>query len=258
MSQPTTVFYDNLSEVYRYIFPDWHRSVQGQGEILDSFLGVFGFLPANHTLYDCTCGIGTQVFGLAQCGWQVHGTDLSPKSIELAESYSQEFDMIFTPTFGVLDLLQPPPDPTQYDVIIAMDNAVPHFMTDADLMQALTTMYQHLADNGLLMLSIRDYDALIENPPKSTLPSVHESDEGTRIIFQAWDWAEDLSSYQLNLYVTQHHGNDIVTQCFPSEYRALRRDTLSNAIAQVGFADIQWFMPEESAYYQPIVIARKR
>lgn len=258
MSSSTQVFYDNLSEAYRYIFPDWLSSTLRQGKTLDSFLEVLGFFPAKHSLYDCTCGIGTQVFGLAQYGWQVHGTDLSPKSIELARTYRQEFDTIYEPTFDVFDLLQSSSDPTQYDVVISMDNAVPHLMTDADLITALATMYQHLADNGLLMISIRDYDALIENPPKSTLPSVHESEQGKRIIFQTWDWADDLSSYQLNMYVTHHHGDDITTQCFPATYRALRRESLSNALAQVGFADIQWFMPEESSYYQPIVTARKR
>jgi len=257
-SKQTETFYDNLAEAYRYIFPDWLGSVARQGEELDKFLEALGFLPANHTLYDCTCGIGTQTFGLASRGWKVHATDLSPKSVDLAREYSGEFDMIFAPTFGVADLLQSPDSPTQYDVVMAMDNAIPHLMTDTDLITGLTTMRDHTADNGLMMMSIRDYDALMENPPKSTLPSVHESEQGKRMIFQVWDWADDLSSYDLNMYVVTHHGDEITTQSFPSQYRALRRETLSLALSQVGLTDIQWFMPVESGWYQPIVIARKR
>lgn len=257
MSDFVTTFYDNLAEAYRYIFPDWHGSVARQGNILHQLLQAQGFISDKHTIYDCTCGIGTQTFGLALQGWKVHSTDLSPRSIELAKEYSVEFDVAHPPTFDVMDLLAPSPNsPTQYNIVMAMDNAVPHFMTDDDLRIALETMKVHLVANGLLMLSIRDYDALRENPPKSTFPSVSDTDEGRHILFQTWDWADDLSSYKLNMYFTQHIGDTITTQCFPSEYRALRRDELISVLKQVGFSDITWLMPDESGYYQPIVIAR--
>ena len=256
MNESVTTFYDNLADAYRYIFADWNASVRRQGTIIKGILEAHGFLPANHTLYDCTCGIGTQVFGLAEYGWKIHGTDISPQAIAKAEEYSNEFDMIHTPTFAVADLLKPSSNPSLYDVVLSLDNAVPHFMTDADLLTALSTMKSHLKDKGLLMISLRDYDALIENPPKSTPPSVNDSEEGRRIIFQTWDWAEDLTSYHLNMYITHHLGNKITTQCFPAEYRALRREPLSDALAQVGLGDIQWLMPDESGYYQPIVTAR--
>ena len=257
MTDSVAKFYDNLAEVYRYIFPDWHTSVSRQGRVIDGVLEAHGFLPANHTLYDCTCGIGTQVFGLAERGWQVHGTDLSRRAIDKAHDYTQEFDMIFTPTFDVADLLDTPKNPPQYDVVIAMDNAVPHFMNDDDLVTALTTMKAYLKDNGLLMIGIRDYDALIENPPRTTMPSISDAGEGRHIIFQTWDWAEDFSSYQLNFYVTQHLGDTITTQCFPSAYRALKREQLSDKLTQIGLRNIQWFMPMETGSYQPIVTARK-
>jgi len=257
MRDSVTTFYDNLADAYRYIFADWHVSVRRQGKNINRILKARGFLPDNHTLYDCTCGIGTQVFGLAEQGWTIHGTDISSQAIAKAEEYRPEFDMMVTPTFAVADLLKSPDHPTQYDVVVSFDNAIPHFMTDTDLLTALRTMTTHLKDKGLLMISIRDYDALIKNPPKSTPPNVNDTNDGRRIIFQTWDWAGDLSSYRLNMYITHHVGESITTQCFPSEYRALRRDQLSDALVQVGLGEIQWLMPDESGYYQPIVIAGK-
>jgi glycine/sarcosine N-methyltransferase len=257
MNHSVTTFYDNLADMYRYIFVDWNTSARRQGELIGGILQAHGFTTENHTLYDCTCGIGTQVFGLAERGWKIHGTDISSQAIEKAQSYASEFDMIVEPTFAVADLLKQSDNPKQYDVVISLDNAVPHFMTDEDLLTALTTMKAHLKDNGLLMISIRDYDALIENPPKATMPTVNDTDEGRRISFQTWDWAEDLSSYRLNMYITQHIGDTITTQCFPSQYRSLRREQLSDALTQVGLHDIQWLMPNEIGNYQPIVTARK-
>ena len=257
MDQPVTTFYDNLADVYRYIFADWNASARRHGSIITNILETHGFSPTNHTLYDCTCGIGTQVFGLAERGWNIHGSDISPQAIVKAQSYTDEFNMAFIPTFSISDLLNSSNNPAHYDVVISMDNAIPHFMTDADLLTALLTMAGHLKDEGLLMISIRDYDALVKNPPKTTQPSVTDSDDGRHIIFQTWDWADDLSSYQLNMYITQHIDDTITTQCFPSEYRALHRKQLSNALLQVGLHDIQWKMSDESGYYQPIVTARK-
>lgn len=257
MSQSVATFYDNLAEAYRYIFPNWNASIQRQGITLNDLLTSRGYTAAAHTLYDCTCGIGTQVFGLALHGWRIHGTDLSPKAIELATEYTSEFDVEHIPTFDVMDLLNPSPVDTQYDVVISMDNAVPHFMNDDDLTTAITTMWNFLKDDGLVMIGIRDYDKLAQNPPNATFPSISDIGEGRHIIFQTWDWAQDVSSYKLNIYITQHIGDRVTTQCFPSEYRALKRDTLTRVLKQVGFDDIQWIMPEESGSYQPIVTAKK-
>lgn len=251
-----TQFYDDLSEVYRYIFPDWRISAKRQGGILHKLLEKLGFAPPQSML-DCTCGIGTQTFGLAEQGWRIHATDLSPKAVFMAEKYSSEFEMPIAPSFAVADLLKPAENPKQYDVVIAMDNAVSHFMDDDDLLRAIQTMAEQIKAEGLLMISIRDYDATVQNPPNSILPSVSDVGEGRHIIFQTWDWAEDLSSYKVNMYVTQHLGETIRTQCFPSELRAMRRADLTSAIEQIGLKDIQWHMPSESGYYQPIVTARK-
>ena len=258
MNQFVTAFYNDLAAFYRYLFHDWHEAVARHGNLLDEIFQAQGFAKDKNTLYDCTCGIGTQTFGLALKGWKVHATDLSPNAIALAKTYSTEFDIEHTPTFDVLDLLHPPTgDPIQYDIVMSLDNAIPHFMSDQDLRTGLETMRVHLASNGLVMIGIRDYDALRENPPGGTQPNVTDTDEGRIIVYQIWDWADDLSSYKLNLYVTRHTENTITTQHFQSEYRALQRETLTQAMEQVGFSDIQWLLPEETGGLSPIVIARK-
>jgi len=48
---------------------------------------------------------------------------------------------------------------------------------------------------------------------------------------------------------TSHH--------FLSEYRCLLRGELSAALELAGFEQVQWLMPQESGFYQPIVLARK-
>lgn len=252
--QSVTQFYNDLADVYRYIFPNWNASVRQQGKIIHTLLQKHSFSPQHHTVYDCTCGIGTQVFGLAELGWRVHGTDISSAAIAKANEYKSEFSTKYEPTFDVANLLDTPKNHIQYDIVMSLDNAIPHFLSDEDLITALQNMKSNLKADGLLLISLRDYDAIIKNPPRTTLPSISEGNNGCYIIFQTWDWNND-KSYKLNMYVTHHTEANITTQCFPSQYRALQRKDLSQALNQVGFHNIQWLMPADSDYYQPIVIA---
>jgi hypothetical protein len=54
----------------------------------------------------------------------------------------------------------------------------------------------------------------------------------------------------------QRHHDRWDVQCYTARFRALLRADLSRILAQAGFADIVWLMPEESGYYQPVVLAR--
>ncbi|EPX65405.1 hypothetical protein D187_000831 [Cystobacter fuscus DSM 2262] len=40
-------------------------------------------------------------------------------------------------------------------------------------------------------------------------------------------------------------------------YRALRRAELDAALGAAGFTHLRWHLPEESGFYQPVVIARR-
>ncbi|WP_153801947.1 hypothetical protein [Filobacillus milosensis] len=50
------------------------------------------------------------------------------------------------------------------------------------------------------------------------------------------------------LWETKHH---------TTSYRALLREELSQILSEAGFSNITWNMPEDTGYYQPILIAEK-
>lgn len=249
-------FYDDLSDNYQFIHADWQESVLRQGRILHQLLQSLGELPPK-TLLDCTCGIGTQAIGLATHGYQVHGTDLSPKAIERAIEYAPHFETAHAPTFAVADLLKPPTETEHYDIVIACDNAIAHFHSDDDLSQAIDTMLMQLKPDGLLLISLRDYDAILEDPPKQTPIYVNNDEQGKRLVFQLWDWTEDYRSYHLQMFIIRQDGESWDTRTFESHLRAIKRQELESVLKQKGLQDIQWHMPPESDYYQPIVTARK-
>lgn len=252
----TQQFYDGFADSYRFIFANWEESVVRQAGILSRFLETQGYSsPAK--ILDCTCGIGTQAIALATKGYQVHGTDLSPKSIENAREYAMMFEADYPLTFDVADLLHPQANSTQYDVVLAYDNPIAHFHSEEDLLTAFQTMALQLKETGLLTTSIRDYDAMVEEKSRRSHISVRDDSNGRRIMFQVWDWWEDSSGYDSEMFLITQTGDNWQTRSYKSQFRAWQRADVSRILDEAGLSQIEWHMPEKSGFYQPIVTARK-
>ncbi len=78
--------------------------------------------------------------------------------------------------------------------------------------------------------------------------------KGQRVSFQTWVWNGD--NYQLTQYIIDDEENLQICK-FVCEYRAIRREKLTNLLLSSGCSQVIWKFPEESGFYQPIVIARK-
>ena len=48
------------------------------------------------------------------------------------------------------------------------------------------------------------------------------------------------------------------TSKYECEYRATHRDELTNLLLKYGCSDVKWLFPEETGFYQPIVVGRKQ
>ncbi|WP_422661256.1 class I SAM-dependent methyltransferase [Paenibacillus sp. EC2-1] len=169
MDESVLDFYNDLTEDYHLIFVDWHHAISWQGEVLSKFIhSKLECLSKEVTsLLDCSCGIGTQAIGLANHGFKVTGTDLSPVSIARARIEADSFGVEIN--FGIADFRSLEKDVSGvYDVVLSADNAVPHLLTDKDLYLAVSNMYSKVKDNGMLLISIRDYNELVKEKPRVT------------------------------------------------------------------------------------------
>lgn len=251
----TRDFYDELAGDYHLIFADWQQSVEHQAEVLDRLIRAeLGDRPL--PLLDCTCGIGTQAIGLAARGYHVHGTDLSPKAI--ARAIREAESRSVSASFSVADVrfLDTQVHGT-FDVVISCDNSLPHLLTDKDLVAGARSLNAKLVPGGLLVASIRDYDHLLADRPRSELPRVFDGPAGRRIVFQIWDWSADGATYVVHLFIVQEAYGRWSTSHHATAYRPLRREELAGFLDRAGFSQVRWRMPAETGYYQPIVTARK-
>ena len=251
MTATTQRFYDELAPYYHLIFRDWKQTVVRQGQALDDLVRLRK-VPRPRSVLDCSCGIGTQAIGLALRGYDVHGTDLSPQAVERARREAAGFGV--SVTFEVADFraLDVQVSGT-FDLVISCDNALPHCLTRDDLLLATENMRAKLKSGGLLLVSIRDYDRLLHERPRATMPDVH--DNGKRVVFQIWNWQTDGLTYGVDYFILRDHAGQWETFHQTMAFRALPKGELIDVLGVVGFSDIRWHTPEETGYFQPIVTA---
>lgn len=247
-------FYDSLSEDYHLIYNNWDKSIYKQSKILSSIIENHSKISAK-TILDCTCGIGTQSLGLSNMGYKVHGTDISEKSIKRAKFEAKKRGL--TIQFEVADLLALGTKVSgKFDVVISCDNSLPHLVDEEELKIACSNILSKLKDEGLFIGSVRDYNKALQEKKKSTA-IIRKSENGNETIsFQLWDWNPD-NTYIVNHFTLKGKGSAFETSVRKTKYRAYTRLELNNIFKSVGFKNIAWLMPNETGYFQPIIIGSK-
>lgn len=245
-------FYDNLAGEYDKLFENWDDALVEQGAILDRLFKENGY-SKEHSILDCACGIGTQAIALAKLGYKVTASDISTCEIDEAKKRALKHNVSISfknADFRYLgDVFS-----DKFDIIIAMDNALPHMLTTMDMERTIESITKQLAAGGMLVASIRDYDALIKDKPQYSPPYIHKTEDGQRVAFQSWEWNKDC--YRLVQYIIED-GKKLTASRFECEYRAVLRNELTELLEKYG-CDVVWKHPDETHFYQPVVIAKKR
>jgi len=248
----TQTFYDNLASQYDQLFQDWQATTREQAVILNRLFQKYGF-DLSASVLDCACGIGTQAIGLAALGYSVTASDISDG--ELAEAKVRAENNHVQIRFEHADfcaLSEVFANP--FDLVICMDNALPHMLSAEALEAAVRSITGQLAPGGMFVASIRDYDTLLKDQPPYSPPYIHKTDKGQRVSFQTWVW--EGRHYKLTQYIIDDQETLQVSK-FDCEYRTVLRAELTELLTASGFSSVEWLFPEETGFYQPIVIARK-
>ncbi len=249
----TQTFYDDMASQYDKLFQDWQAATHEQAVILDRIFRDQGFDQTAHVL-DCACGIGTQAIGLAAAGYPVTASDISDG--ELAEAGKRARQNGVEIRFEHADFCAlSEVFPERFDIVIAMDNALPHMLTADALKAAVKSIVGQLRENGIFVASIRDYDSLLMSRPPYSPPYIHQTEKGKRVSFQTWIWDND--NYRLTQYIIDDEDSLQISK-FECEYRATCREELTTLLLSHGCSEVHWKFPDETGFYQPIVIARKR
>ena len=228
-------FYDNMASHYDKLFLDWTETTREQAGILDNIFAQYGF-DRSAQILDCSCGIGTQAIGLAALGYEVTGSDISEAELREARTRAEENGVkirLEHADFCALSNTFKEP----FDIIISMDNALPHMLTSRDLEAAIRSIAGQLKTGGMFVASIRDYDDLLEKKPTYSPPYIHETERGKRVSFQTWDWIGE--NYRLVQYIIEDETTLQIGK-FECEYRATRRAELTELLIKYGCREVEW------------------
>ncbi|MDH6447765.1 MULTISPECIES: class I SAM-dependent methyltransferase [unclassified Streptomyces] len=243
-------FYDSLAPDYHRIFADWDASMAHQAAALGALLG-----PGPHRVLDCACGIGTQAIGLALAGHRVVGSDLSPVAAARAAVEASARGALL-PT-AAADMRRLPFAPGVFDVVVCADNSVAHLLTAPDVGAALAGMRRVLRDDGLLLLTLRDYDEIRRTRPGASPPQVSGTSDDRVVTFQLWHWHEDGERYDVEHFqLVPGDGDGWAVRVRRTTSWALTRSQLTEFVTAAGFTGVRWHDPAAGGFYQPVLTAR--
>ena len=245
-------FYDNMATQYDKLFLDWQATTHEQAVILDKLFVESGFNKTARIL-DCACGIGTQAIGLAALGYSVTASDISDGELAEAAEHARKNGVNIRFRHADFCALSDAFS-EKFDIVIAIDNALPHMLTSEALESAVKSIIGQIKPGGIFVASIRDYDSILAAKPPYSPPYIHKTNKGQRVSFQTWVWSGD--NYQLTQYIIDDEENLQISK-HVCEYRATRREELTNLLLSDGCRQVLWKFPEETGFYQPIVVARK-
>lgn len=247
-------FYDQLAGQYHLIFEDWDTSMDRQAAALYAILKRECGIEEGARILDCACGIGTQTLGLAQLGFKLTGCDVSPRAVQRAAAEAKKRHLnVHLFAADLLDLTVVPE--TDFDLIVCLDNALPHLNSEGLLFRAAIQIRQKLRRGATLIGSIRDYDRLVPEKPTVQGPFFYSDQGRRRIVHQVWDWINE-REYVFHLYISQEVRDGWDVQHYVSHYRAVLREELDRILHAAGFTHSRWICEAESGFYQPIVLAK--
>ena len=245
-------FYKGFTPFFHLMYPNWEASMDHQASQLDSVIRE-NWGDAAGSILDVSCGIGTQAIGLAKLGYEVTASDLSPDEVARAKSEAEERGL--TISFSVADMREAHSHHArEFNVVISCDNAVPHLMTDDDIMTAFRQLHSCTCQGGGCLITVRDYEKANMSSQTAKLYGVREENGVRYVLFQVWDAKE--TTYDFSMYIVEDRGQSkCKTHVLRSCYNAIGIPKLMDLMGKAGFVDVKRL---DERFFQPVIIGTRK
>jgi SAM-dependent methyltransferase len=217
------------------LMPEWFDAHNIKADTEDKNASLREILSAHgvKSVLDMTCGTGSQVFHLSEHGFDVIGSDFSPKLLEIARAKSEALGKDIQFIDGDMRDIQV----GQFDAVISMFNAIGH-LSKRDFLKTMGNVRGNLKQGGLYVFDIFNLEAMNDDAIKS-LEVVQEKEAGGARFHQHQISRID---HEKGLMISTDH-YDI---CWQDGRRELRQNTftlqiytadeLNDVLQQSGFA----------------------
>jgi hypothetical protein len=239
--------YDDLAPYYDLVYQDWEAAMTRQGERLSPLL------PGGARILDVAAGIGTQSLPLAVAGHDVVARDLSEGAIDRLRYEAAQRGLILDAEVADMRTVGETVD-GRFDAVVALDNALPHLLSDGEIVAALSGFRKLLGPEGKLLVSVRDYEG-VDRSPRSTHPYGIRTRQGRRYrLTQVWRWT-DAERYETTMIVEEEieaRWLEIVRAS--SRYYAIPLPRLLGLFADAGVAAQ---VDTSVGFHQPLIVGRR-
>ena len=241
---------------YYDILVDWDQRLAREGPF---FQRVFSNVGARRVL-DCACGTGHHVDLFARWGMEVVGTDIAPSMIEQARRDSRAAGSRVRFEVGDFrELLRQFPQP--FDAVICTGNSLPLAGSPEGLRQAIKSMHDVLAPDGLLVLHTLNYAPIPEGANVYHEPRVRQVDDREILFLKVFRKVRRLCD--IDIVVLEKQAG--VWKKLETHARAwtVEQPELESMVTAAGFSRLQFYGGYEPRPFDPatstdiIVVARK-
>ena len=243
--------YDRLAPVYHLLFSNWEYSIKKGAEDLDAIIKEY-CLGSTESILDVSCGIGTQIIGLAEIGYSVTGSDLSEMAVQRArnEAIKRELNI----DLSVADMRNVSQHHNgQYDVVMSCHNSVTHLQTDQDILKAFMEFYALVKYGGICLIGVRDYDNEERGTGIFKPFGVRIENNIKYVVFQIWDF--EGSVCDVSLYILKDDEKPkCQTSVFRTRYFAIGISRLIELMQEVGFSSVKRL---DDCLNGPIIVGKK-
>ncbi len=240
--------YDQLGASYDR-FVDWPARLAFEMPFLVKVLRDAGA----HRVVDAACGTGQHAVALAKAGFEVVGADLSQAMVEAARRNAREAGLaieFFTAGFAELAGKLP----GTFDALLCLGNSLPHVNDLSHLDATLGDFRAVLRPGGLLVLQLRNFDAVLRRRERFLPPQAHAEGEAEWLFFRFYDFLAD-GRLRFHMVVVHRTPANETCQIESTVLFPILRDQLLPACREAGFTDLALygsmkgdpFDPEESA-----------
>lgn len=232
---------DNLGLPFEYQkHPDFFDALNISDDTPKKNAAIERLLNGNKvkTVLDFTCGTGSQVFFLAQRGYQCTGVDFSPALLTMAREKAFQEKMDIQWIEGDMRTLQV----GQFDAVITIFNAIGH-LTHNDFEKSLKNIHRNLKNGGIYVFDILNAAVMDESTVANLSYHVHKRVADTQIHSAQCSTFDPksnrLTSY--NMVMLQKRAN--VPQRFTEEYalQLYTAEELKEILVRNGFKILEQY-----------------
>jgi len=153
-------FYDRQAALYE-VMNDWPSRLSFELPFIQRALEQ----SRAQAVLDVACGGGHHAIALARQGYAVSGADISAEMLDLAQQNAVEAGVSVHFEQSSFADLGARFNQT-FDALLCLGNSLPHVLTEAEQLAALTAMHDRLRTGGVLILQNLNYDLRWKNRPR--------------------------------------------------------------------------------------------